>query len=116
MAQPSRNGHRRAGMRLCRIGQISEICMTVPQNTIRKAARTGSITCSQIAEATTANAKPAPPVAMPPTKAPAARIATVGHERAAANAGSLNMLRPALYVSCPAQLFKLTFYKDRQNS
>jgi len=76
------------------MGQINDICMMVPQNTIRKAARTGSITCSQIAEATTANAKPAPPVAIPPRNAPIQRIASVGHVKAAVIDGSLNIAGP----------------------
>src|SRR4051794_1331788 len=96
MAQPTRNGHRRAGCKLFRIGQISETCMTVPQNTIRKADRTGSSTCSQIDDATTANAKPAPPLAIPPRNAPAQRMASVGQVsvdqvRAAVIDGSLNI-------------------------
>jgi hypothetical protein len=77
---PTRKGHSRAISTLRQTGTKSTIWMSVLQATTSPVICGGSKACSQIAEATSAKAKPEPPAASAPRKAPSqttARLASV---------------------------------------
>ena len=74
---PSRNGHSLANSMWCRCGQIVVECSSTPQPVTISAQCTGSMRCSQIADAATPKAKPLPPAATPPNSAPIQRTARV---------------------------------------
>jgi hypothetical protein len=77
------NGQSRAISIERRIGQIRTPCNSVPDATTIAVVCSGSSTCSQIADAASAKANPAPPAAKAPRNAPIHTTSRVASEKSA---------------------------------